>query len=56
MTIDYLLHESSAGYAVFRVIHQPDIVGNRLKEFQASVQVIRNFAVTVALEAHVIRT
>ena len=39
MAIDYLLHESPLGYAVFQVTHQPDIVGNRKKEFQSSVQV-----------------
>ena len=39
MAIDYLLHEASVGYAVFQVVHQPDTVGSRMKEFQASVQV-----------------
>ena len=41
MSIDYLLHESSVGYAIFKVVHQPDAVGNRLKEVQDSVQVIK---------------
>ena len=40
MSVDYLLHESSVGYAVFKVIHQADTVGNRLKEVQDSVQVL----------------
>ena len=40
MSIDYLLHESAVGYAIFKVVHQPDAVGNRLKEDQDSVQVI----------------
>ena len=39
MSIDYLLHESAVGYAIFKVVHQPDAVGNRLKEVQDSVQV-----------------
>lgn len=39
MSVDYLLHESSVGYAIFQVVHQPDTVGNRLKEVQDSVQV-----------------
>lgn len=39
MSIDYLLHESPVGYAIFQVVHQPDTVGNRLKEVQDSVQV-----------------
>ena len=39
MSIDYLLHESSVGYAIFQVVHQPDTVGNRLKEVQDAVQV-----------------
>lgn len=41
MSVDYLLHESSVGYAIFQVVHQPDTVGNRLKEVQDSVQVSR---------------
>lgn len=40
MSVDYLLHESSVGYAIFQVVHQPDTVANRLKEVQESVQVI----------------
>lgn len=28
--VDYLLHETSVGYALFQVIHQADVVGNRL--------------------------
>lgn len=40
MSVDYLLHESSVGYAVFKVIHQADTIGNRLKEVQDSVQVL----------------
>lgn len=39
MSVDYLLHESSVGYAIFQVVHQADTVGNRLKEVQDSVQV-----------------
>lgn len=39
MSVDYLLHESSVGYAIFKVVHQVDTVGNRLKEVQDSVQV-----------------
>ena len=39
MSVDYLLHESSVGYAIFQVVHQPDTVGNRQKELQDSVQV-----------------
>ena len=39
MSVDYLLHESSVGFAIFQVVHQPDTVGNRLKEVQVSVQV-----------------
>ena len=40
MSVDYLLHESSVGYAVFRTVLEPDTVGVRLKEVQDSVQVI----------------
>ena len=41
MSVDYLLHELSVGYAIFEVVHQADTVGNRLKEVQATVQVRR---------------
>ena len=41
MSVDFLLHESSVGYAIFQVVHQADAVGNRLREVQASVQVIQ---------------
>ncbi|KAK5689382.1 Nucleolar protein 56 [Elasticomyces elasticus] len=34
MSVDYLLHESSVGYAVFSVRMQADTVGARLKEVQ----------------------
>ena len=45
MSVNYLLHESPVGYAIFQVVHQPDTVGNRLKEVQESVQVRhRDFA------------
>lgn len=40
MSVDYLLHESSVGYAIFRTMLQPDTVGARLKEVQDSVQVL----------------
>ncbi|KAL8651823.1 MAG: hypothetical protein Q9210_003043 [Variospora velana] len=49
MSVDYLLHESSVGYAVFQVIHQPDTVGNRLKEVQDSVQDLAKFGKMVKL-------
>ncbi|KAG8529285.1 snoRNP complex protein nop56 [Bacidia gigantensis] len=49
MTIDYLLHESSVGYAVFQVVHQPDTVGNRMKDFQASVQDLAKFGKMIKL-------
>ena len=39
MKVDYLLHESSVGYAIFKVAQQADTVGNRLKEVQESVEV-----------------
>ncbi|KAI4244890.1 MAG: hypothetical protein L6R40_002796 [Gallowayella cf. fulva] len=49
MSVDYLLHESSVGYAVFQVIHQPDTVGNRLKEVQDSVQDLAKFGKMIKL-------
>ncbi|KAL8784443.1 MAG: hypothetical protein Q9213_003966 [Squamulea squamosa] len=49
MSVDYLLHESSVGYAIFQVVHQPDTVGNRLQEVQAAVQDLGKFGKTVRL-------
>ncbi|KAL2045512.1 hypothetical protein N7G274_001940 [Stereocaulon virgatum] len=49
MSIDYLLHESSVGYAIFQVIHQADTVGNRLREVQDSVQDLAKFGKMVKL-------
>ncbi|MCJ1224093.1 snoRNP complex protein nop56 [Toensbergia leucococca] len=49
MSVDYLLHESSVGYAIFRVVHQADTVGNRLKEVQDSVQDLAKFGKMVKL-------
>ena len=47
--VDYLLHESSVGYAVFQVVHQADAVGNRLKEVQDAVQDLAKFGKMVKL-------
>lgn len=41
MSINYLLHESPVGYAVFEVISQPDTIGGRLKEVQNSIEVFQ---------------
>ncbi|KAF2130053.1 Nop domain-containing protein [Dothidotthia symphoricarpi CBS 119687] len=49
MSIDYLLHESPIGYAVFKVILQPDTIGSRLQEVQKAVQDLDKFGKTVEL-------
>ena len=49
MSVDYLLHESSAGYAIFKVSHQTDTVGNRLKEVQNAVHDLAKFGKVVRL-------
>ncbi|PSK53963.1 hypothetical protein B9Z65_7769 [Elsinoe australis] len=43
MSVDYLLHESSVGYAVFKVKLQADTIGNRLKEVQQQSQDLSKF-------------
>ncbi|MCJ1444420.1 MAG: snoRNP complex protein nop56 [Stictis urceolatum] len=48
MTADYILHESSVGYALFRVC-QVEQIGNRSKEFQDSVQDLAKFGKMVEL-------
>ncbi|EHL01320.1 putative Nucleolar protein 56 [Glarea lozoyensis 74030] len=47
--INYLLHESSVGYAIFEVVHQGDTVGNRLKEVQDATQDLAKFGKMVKL-------
>lgn len=50
---DYLLHEGPMGYSVFKVVHQVDTVGNRLKEVQDSVQDLAKFGKMVQLVSFV---
>ena len=45
----HLLYESSMGYAMFKVAHQGDAIGNRLKEVQDSVQELAKFGKMVEL-------
>jgi len=47
--VDYLLHESSVGYAVFEVVHQPETIGNRLKEVQDAAQDLAKFGKMIKL-------
>ncbi len=49
MSIDYLLHESSVGYAVFSVRLQSDTIGARLKEVQDAQTDLARFGKTVQL-------
>ena len=46
---DYLLHEGPMGYSIFKVTHQADTVGNRLKEVQDGVQDLAKFGKMVDL-------
>ncbi|KAL2014113.1 hypothetical protein VTN00DRAFT_1638 [Thermoascus crustaceus] len=46
---DYLLFEGPMGYSIFKVVHQADTVGNRLKEVQDSVQDLAKFGKMVEL-------
>ena len=46
---EYLLHEGPMGYAIFKVAHQADAVGNRLKEVQTSMQDLAKFGKMVQL-------
>ncbi|KAL1602834.1 Nucleolar protein 56 [Paraconiothyrium brasiliense] len=49
MSVDFLLHESALGYAIFKVVNQPDTIGNRLKEVQDAVQDLAKFGKTVEI-------
>jgi len=48
---DFLLHEGPMGYALFKVVHQPESVGNRLKEVQNGVQDLAKFGKMVQLQS-----
>ena len=47
--VDYLLHESSVGYALFQVIHQADVVGNRLQTVRDAMEDLSKFGKMVQL-------
>ncbi|RFU30857.1 hypothetical protein B7463_g5502, partial [Scytalidium lignicola] len=47
--INYLLHESSLGYAIFEVVIQPDTIGNRVKEVQDASLDLAKFGKMVKL-------
>ncbi|KAF2121863.1 nucleolar protein 5A [Lophiotrema nucula] len=49
MSVDYLFLESPIGYAVFKVVIQPDTIGNRLKEVQEAAQDLARFGKLVDL-------
>lgn len=46
---DFLLHEGPMGYSLFKSVHQPDTVGNRLKEVQETQQDLAKFGKMVQL-------
>ncbi|EXJ53521.1 uncharacterized protein A1O5_13192 [Cladophialophora psammophila CBS 110553] len=46
---DFLLHEGPMGYSIFKVVHQADTVGHRLKEVQDGVQDLARFGKMVDL-------
>ncbi|KAF2145032.1 uncharacterized protein K452DRAFT_244621 [Aplosporella prunicola CBS 121167] len=50
MSVEYLLHESPVGYAVFKVKLQADTVGNRLKEVQQKAQELQTFGKMVEVQ------
>lgn len=48
---DFLLHEGPMGYSLFKVVHQPESVGNRLKEVQDAAQDLAKFGKMVQLQS-----
>ncbi|KAK8217958.1 putative pre-rRNA processing nucleolar protein Sik1 [Phyllosticta capitalensis] len=50
MSVEYLLHESPVGYAVFKVQHQADTIGNRLKEVQEKAAELSTFGKLVSVQ------
>jgi hypothetical protein len=47
--IDYALYESPVGYAIFKVVHQQDAVGLKLKDTQAATNDLAKFGKMVQL-------
>ncbi|KAI0179647.1 pre-rRNA processing nucleolar protein-like protein Sik1 [Hypoxylon sp. FL1284] len=47
--VDFLLHESAVGYAIFKVVHQQDTIGLHLKEVQKAGQDLSKFGKMVQL-------
>ena len=47
--VDYLLHESSVGYALFEVVYQADVVGNRLRAVRDAMIDLSRFGKMVKL-------
>lgn len=48
---DFLLFEGPMGYSLFKVAHQGDSVGNRLKEVQEGVNDLAKFGKMVELSS-----
>lgn len=48
---DYLLNEGPMGYSLYKVVHQPESVGNRLKEVQDGVQDLAKFGKMVQVQS-----
>lgn len=46
---DFLLFEGPMGYSLFKVAHQADTVGNRLKEVQEATKDLGKFGKMVEL-------
>jgi NOP5NT (NUC127) domain len=51
--LDFLLHESSVGYAIFQVVHQADTIGNRLREVQQASLDLAKFGKMIKLVSFV---
>ncbi|KAI9892650.1 MAG: snoRNP complex protein nop56 [Vezdaea aestivalis] len=50
---DFLLHESAIGLSIFKVVHQPDTIGNRSKEVQNAAQDLSKFGKMVQVVSFV---
>lgn len=48
---DFLLHEGPMGYSLFKVVHQPESVGNKLKEVQDGVRDLAKFGKMVQVQS-----
>ncbi|KAI0973644.1 pre-rRNA processing nucleolar protein-like protein Sik1 [Xylaria arbuscula] len=52
--IDYLLHESATGYALFKVVHQQDDIGSRMDEVKTAATDLAKLGKMITLTSYAV--